>query len=59
MERYHKPTEMPGGFWDALRPLAQWILTTLQDTYRQGYFDGCADATADFERHTQKPRIFI
>lgn len=40
---YQPPEEMPGGFWDALQPLANWILRALKDAYQNGYYAGKAD----------------
>lgn len=36
---------MPGGFWDALQPLANWILRALKDAYQNGYYAGKADSS--------------
>ncbi len=42
---YQPPEEMPGGFWDALQPLANWILRALKDAYQNGYYAGKADSS--------------
>ena len=39
---YQPPEEMPGGFWDVLQPLANWILRALKDAYQNGYYAGKA-----------------
>ena len=41
---YQPPEEMPGGFWDVLQPLANWILRALKDAYQNGYYAGKADS---------------
>lgn len=42
---YQPPEEMPGGFWDVLQPLANWILRALKDAYQNGYYAGKADSS--------------
>ena len=43
---YHLPDHLPGGFWDALGPLAQWILSALRNAYSDGYLSGRVDGAA-------------
>lgn len=42
---YQPPEEMPGGFWDVLQPLANWILRALKDAYQNGYYAGKSDSS--------------
>lgn len=42
---YQPPEEMPGGFWDALQPLANWILRALKDAHQNGYYAGKASSS--------------
>lgn len=41
---YTAPDQMPGGFWDILQPLADWVMRQLVDAYDRGYTDGRADS---------------
>lgn len=41
---YRTPDQMPGGFWDILQPLADWVMRQLVDAYDRGYTDGRADS---------------
>lgn len=43
---YSAPAQLPGGFWEALQPLAGWLLRQLRAEYDRGYTDGRADAAA-------------
>ena len=41
---YTAPDQMPGGFWDILQPLADWVMRQLVAAYDRGYTDGRADS---------------
>lgn len=43
---YNTPDQMPGGFWETLQPLADWLMRQLVAAYDSGYTDGRADAAA-------------
>lgn len=43
---YKSPAQMPGGFWETLQPLADWLMRQLVAAYDSGYTDGRADAAA-------------
>lgn len=43
---YNPPAQMPGGFWETLQPLADWLMRQLVAAYDSGYTDGRADAAA-------------
>ena len=43
---YATPSQMPGGFWDILQPLADWVMRQLVAAYDRGYTDGRADSAA-------------
>ena len=43
---YHLPDHLPGGFWDAVAPLAQWMLSELRNAYADGYLSGRVDGAA-------------
>ena len=32
---YHEPEELPGGFFEALQPLANWALAGMREVYRR------------------------
>lgn len=48
------PKELPAGFYDQLQPLAQWVMSSLVDAYRRGWFDGVA-AQQDLDKHPYHP----
>lgn len=48
------PRELPAGFFDQLQPLAQWVMSSLVDAYRRGWFDGVA-AQQDLDKHPYHP----
>lgn len=37
---FSEPTTLPGGFWEVIQPLADWILTHIKIAYRHGYLAG-------------------
>lgn len=37
-----EPQELPGGFWESIKPLAEWILENLKISWRNGYAAGVA-----------------
>lgn len=43
---YATPSHMPGGFWDILQPLSDWVMRQLVAAYDRGYTDGRADSAA-------------
>lgn len=43
---YNSTAQMPGGFWETLQPLADWLMRQLVAAYDSGYTDGRADAAA-------------
>lgn len=48
------PKELPAGFFDQLQPLAQWVMSSLVDAYRLGWYDGVA-AQQDLQKHPYHP----
>lgn len=56
---YHLPDQLPGCFWDAVSPLAQWILLELRNAYADGYLsgrvDGAAYAAKERDRKNRRP----
>lgn len=44
---YHEPEELPGGFFEALQPLANWALACMREIYRLGYSNGKADSSSE------------
>lgn len=48
------PKELPAGFFDQLQPLAQWVMSSLVDAYRRGWYDGVA-AQQDLLKHPCHP----
>lgn len=41
---YRPPAELPGGWWEALGPLAAWVQQMLRAAYESGYMAGRLDA---------------
>lgn len=41
---YAPPAELPGGWWEALGPLAAWVQQQLRQAYDAGYMAGRLDA---------------
>lgn len=56
---YHLPDQLPGGFWDAVAPLAQWMLSELRNAYTDGYLsgrvDGAAYAAKERDKRNRRP----
>ena len=48
------PKALPAGFFDQLQPLAQWVMSSLVDAYRRGWYDGVA-AQQDLQKHPYHP----
>ena len=46
---FHEPEELPGGFFEALQPLANWALSGMREIYRLGYANGKADSSAEWK----------
>lgn len=46
---YHEPEELPGGFFEALQPLANWALAGMREIYRLGYSNGKADSSSEWK----------
>lgn len=44
---FHEPEELPGGFFEALQPLANWALAGMREVYRLGYSAGKADSSME------------
>lgn len=42
---YKPPEEVPGGYWDALMPLSDWIREQVRAAYMSGYADGRFDSS--------------
>lgn len=50
MERmyFHLPDELPAGFLEAVKPLADWAKKAMCEVYQSGYFAGKADSARDW-----------
>lgn len=46
---FHEPEELPGGFFEALQPLAAWVKARMRDVYRLGYAHGKADSSSEWK----------
>ena len=46
---FHEPEELPGGFFEALQPLANWALAGMREVYRLGYSAGKADSSMEWK----------
>lgn len=46
---FHEPDELPGGFFEALQPLATWALASIREVYRLGYSHGKADSSSEWK----------
>lgn len=44
---FHEPEELPGGFFEALQPLAAWVKARMREVYRLGYAHGKADSSSE------------
>lgn len=44
---FHLPDELPSGFFEALKPLADWVKKVNRDSYQSGYLAGRADASRE------------
>lgn len=45
---FQLPDELPGGFFEAVKPLADWVKKVMRDSYRSGYFAGKADSNREW-----------
>lgn len=50
MERmyFHLPDELPAGFLEAVKPLADWAKKAMCEVYQSGYFAGKADSAREW-----------
>lgn len=50
MERiyYHLPDELPAGFLEAVKPLADWAKKAMRQVYQSGYLAGKADSSREW-----------
>lgn len=48
-KHFHEPDELPGGFFEALQPLATWALASMREVYRLGYSHGKADSSSEWK----------
>ncbi len=46
---FHEPEELPGGFFEALQPLANWALAGMREVYRLGYSAGKVDSSMEWK----------
>lgn len=46
---FHEPEELPGGFFEALQPLASWVKASMREVYRLGYSNGKADSSTEWK----------
>lgn len=46
---FHEPEELPGGFFEALQPLAAWVKARMREVYRLGYAHGKADSSSEWK----------
>ena len=37
-----EPQELPGGLWESIKPLTEWIMDNLKIAWRNGYAAGVA-----------------
>lgn len=56
---FHLPDELPGGFFEAVQPLADWVKKVMRDSYQSGYSAGRADSSTEWkeicDRTNKKP----
>lgn len=45
---FHLPDELPSGFFEVLKPLADWVKKAIRDSYQSGYLAGKADASREW-----------
>lgn len=48
-KNFREPDELPGGFFEALQPLANWALASMREIYRLGYANGKADSSSEWK----------
>lgn len=46
---FHEPEELPGGYFEALQPLATWVKARIREVYRLGYSNGKADSLTELK----------
>lgn len=46
---FHEPEELPGGFFEALQPVAAWVKSRMREAYRLGYSHGKADSSSEWK----------
>lgn len=45
--RYNPPQVMPGGWWDSLTGLAEWVENEIRRSYESGYWAGRLDGKTE------------
>lgn len=45
---FQLPDELPGGFFEAVQPLADWVKKVMRDSYQSGYLAGKADSSREW-----------
>lgn len=53
---FHEPEELPGGYFEALQPLATWVKARMREVYRLGYSNGKADALTEWKENCDRIR---
>lgn len=51
---FSEPTELPGGWWEAIKPLAEWVLVNLKIAWQSGYSMGQVCGRLDAHRDACK-----
>ena len=51
---FSEPQELPSGWWEATKPLAEWVLNNLKAAYNSGYSMGQISGQLDTLRSLRK-----
>lgn len=51
---FSEPRELPGGFWEHIKPLAEWIIDNLKIAWQSGYSMGQVCGRLDAQRDAYK-----
>jgi hypothetical protein len=45
---FQLPDELPAGFFEAVKPIADWAKKAMQEVYQSGYYAGKADSSREW-----------
>ena len=53
---FRLPDELPAGFFEAVKPFADWAKKAMCEAYQAGYFAGKADASTEWKEILDRTR---